>query len=126
MDSSISSNQDSLSEQLLGLLVTEGSRDEVLNLLMDGDRYINELQTRDLVASSNVRQVMGRKKGIATPSGKQGVWLDTPLIDIINGEGTIQKYFSHLYHRFKKYGIDFSEEPILVYPAQHYQNGGDY
>jgi aspartate oxidase len=112
-------------EQLLGLLVTEGSRGRGAQLVdVDGERFINELQTRDLVASANVRQVIGRKKGIITPSGKQGVWLDTPLIDIINGEGTIQKYFSHLYHRFKKYGIDFSKEPVLVYPAQHYQNGG--
>ncbi len=77
-----------------------------------------------MVASANVRQVIARKKGIATPSGMQGVWLDTPLIDIIHGEGTVRRSYSHIHHRFKRYGIDFSKEPVLVYPAQHYQNGG--
>lgn len=112
-------------DQLLGLLVTEVSRSRGAQLVdVNGERYINELQTRDCVASANVRQVIGRKKGITTPSGMQGVWLDTPLIDIIHGEGTVQKSYTHLYHRFKRYDIDFSKEPILIYPAQHYQNGG--
>ena len=112
-------------EQLLGLLVSEVARSRGAQLVdVEGERYINELQTRDVVASANIRQVIGRKKGITTPSGMQGVWLDTPLIDVINGNGTVEKSFGHLYHRFKRYGIDFSKEPILVYPAEHYQNGG--
>lgn len=112
-------------DQLLGLLVTEVSRSRGAQLVdIEGQRYINELQTRDVVSAANVRQVIGRRKGVATPSGMQGVWLDTPLIDIINGEGTVKKSYSHLFHRFKQYDIDFSTEPILIYPAQHYQNGG--
>ncbi|MFH1252642.1 MAG: FAD-binding protein [bacterium] len=112
-------------EQLFGLLVTEVARSRGAQLVnVEGERYINELQTRDLVASANIREVIGRKKGVSTPSGMQGVWLDTPLIDIINGKGTAQNSYMHLYHRFKKYGIDFSKEPVLIYPAQHYQNGG--
>ncbi len=112
-------------DQLLGLLVTEVARSRGAQLVdVEGQRYINELQTRDVVAAANVRQVIGCGKGVATPSGMQGVWLDTPLIDIINGEGTVKKSYSHLFHRFKQYDIDFSKEPILIYPAQHYQNGG--
>ena len=112
-------------EQLLGLLVTEVARSRGAQLVnAEGERYINELQTRDVVASANVREVIGRKKGVATPSGMLGVWLDTPLIDRINGKGTVQESYRHLYHRFKRYGIDFSAEPILIYPAEHYQNGG--
>ncbi|MFH1351399.1 MAG: FAD-binding protein [Pseudomonadota bacterium] len=112
-------------EQLIGLLVTEVSRSRGAQLVdVNGERFINELQTRDVVASSIVRQVVGRKKGVVTPAGMQGVWLDTPLIDVIHGEGTVRKSYSHLFHRFQKYGIDFSKEPVLVYPAQHYQNGG--
>ena len=112
-------------DQLLGLLVTEVSRSRGAQLVdVNGERYINELQTRDCVASANVRQVIGRNKGITTPSGMRGVWLDTPLIDIIHGEGTVAKSYAHLHHRFKRYNIDFAKEPILIYPAQHYQNGG--
>jgi len=32
--------------------------------------------------------------------------------------------FAGIQHRFKKYGIDPTQEPLLVYPTQHYQNGG--
>ncbi|RJQ65167.1 MAG: FAD-binding protein, partial [Desulfobacteraceae bacterium] len=90
-------------DQLLGLLVTEVARSRGAHLVdVDGERFVNELQTRDLVASANVRQIIGRKKGIMTPSGMQGVWLDTPLIDTLHGEGTVQKSYTHLYHRFKR------------------------
>jgi len=105
-------------EQVFGLLVSEAARARGAQLVnVEGERYINELETRDVVASANVREVIGRKKGILTPSGMQGVWLDTPLIDIINGKGTVRRFYSHLYHRFKRYGIDFSDEPILIYPS---------
>jgi succinate dehydrogenase / fumarate reductase flavoprotein subunit len=111
--------------QLMGLLVTEASRARGAQLVnVDGERYVNELETRDAVASANIREVIGRRKGVTTPVGMQGVWLDTPLIDIRRGKGFIQKYYRHLYHRFKEYDIDFSQEPVLVYPSQHYQNGG--
>jgi len=112
-------------ELLLGALVTEVARARGAHLVnADGERYINELETRDVVASANIRQVISKKKGIRTPLGMQGVWLDTPMIDMINGEGTVVRYYRHLYNRFKKYGIDFAKEPILIYPAEHYQNGG--
>jgi succinate dehydrogenase / fumarate reductase flavoprotein subunit len=111
--------------QLMGLLVTEASRARGAQLVnVEGERYVNELETRDAVASANIREVIGRKKGIITPVGMQGVWLDTPLIDMRRGKGFIQKYYQHLYHRFKEYDIDFSKEPVLIYPSQHYQNGG--
>jgi succinate dehydrogenase / fumarate reductase flavoprotein subunit len=53
-----------------------------------------------------------------------GVWLDTPLIDLIGGKGTFLRRFAGIHSRFKKYDIDPITEPILVYPTQHYQNGG--
>ena len=112
-------------ELLLGTLVTEVARARGAQLVnAEGERYINELETRDVVASANIRQVISEKKGVQTPQGMQGVWLDTPMIDMIKGKGTVQRYYRHLYTRFKKYDIDFAEEPILIYPAQHYQNGG--
>ena len=56
-------------------------------------------------------------------SGK-GVWLDTPMIEKIGGEGTIEKRIPAMMRMFLKYDIDIRKEPILVYPTLHYQNGG--
>ena len=58
-----------------------------------------------------------------TGTGK-AVWLDTPMIEMIGGEGTIMKRIPAMYRMFAKYGIDIRKEPILVYPTLHYQNGG--
>jgi succinate dehydrogenase / fumarate reductase flavoprotein subunit len=112
-------------EQLLGLLVSEGLRGRGGHLVNnDGERFINELETRDTVSAAIIREVAARKKGVVTPTGMKGIWLDTPLIDRVKGEGTIRKFLKHLHHRFEQYGIDIAKEPILIYPAQHYQNGG--
>ena len=53
-----------------------------------------------------------------------GVWLDTPLIDIINGKGTIEREFAAMFRNYSKFGIDIRKEPMLVFPTLHYQNGG--
>ena len=112
-------------EQLVGLLVSEGLRGRGGHLVnCDGERFVNELETRDTVSAAIIREVAERNRGVVTPSGMKGIWLDTPLIDRIRGEGTIIRFLKHLHHRFKQYGIDISKEPILIYPAQHYQNGG--
>ncbi|MCI5608207.1 MAG: FAD-binding protein, partial [Spirochaetia bacterium] len=55
---------------------------------------------------------------------QDAVWLDTPMIEMIHGEGTILKSIPAMYNMFIKYGIDIRKEPILVYPTLHYQNGG--
>lgn len=112
-------------EQLLGLLVSEAFRGWSAQLVnREGQRYINELETRDITSSATIREVVERKKGTATPTGMEGVWLDTPLVEIKKGKGTIHRIFPHLFHRFHTFGIDITKEPILVYPTQHYQNGG--
>jgi succinate dehydrogenase/fumarate reductase flavoprotein subunit len=112
-------------EQLLGLLVSEGLRGRGAHLVNgDGERFINELETRDTVSAGIIREVRERDKGIVTPTGMTGVWLDVPVIDIVKGKGTVRRFLKHLHHRFMQYGIDIVQEPVLVYPAQHYQNGG--
>jgi aspartate oxidase len=112
-------------EQLIGLLVSEGLRGRGAQLVnRDGERFVNELETRDTVAAAIIREVTQREKGITTPTGMKGVWLDVPIIDLVKGAGTIKKFLRHLHHRFEEYSIDIAKEPILVYPAQHYQNGG--
>ena len=46
------------------------------------------------------------------------------MIEVKNGEGTIEKRIPAMLRMFAKYGIDIRKEPILVYPTLHYQNGG--
>lgn len=106
-------------EQLLGQLITEGMRGHGAQLVnAQGERFINELECRDTTASAIIRECTNRKNGIRTPTGMDGVWLDTPLIP------GVEKHFIGIYQRFSKYGIDITKEPILVFPTQHYQNGG--
>lgn len=112
-------------EQMLGWLCTEALRGTGAHLVnVEGKRFINELETRDATSSAIIREVDHRGKGVQTPAGNHGVWLDTPMIDMLGGEGKIHRLFAGLERRFKSYGIDMTREPLLVYPTQHYQNGG--
>jgi len=112
-------------EQISGLLVTEVFRGRGVHLVNSkGERFINELETRDVVASAIIREVTERGQGVTTPSGMKGVWLDTPLVEMKLGPGSMERYFAHLLHRFSKFDINIRKEPVLVYPGQHYQNGG--
>lgn len=112
-------------EQMLGLLLSEALRAQgayVVNC--DGEQFVNRLETRDALAAAILRECGPRGKGVETPTGMVGAWLDTPMIDVIGGEGTFLRRFAGIDHRFKKYGINPAKEPLLVYPTQHYQNGG--
>ena len=89
---------------------------------IDGDAFIHPLETRDVEAAGIIREV---KKGKGIPTGMgEGVWLDTPMIELKNGEGTIEKRIPAMLRMFEKYDIDIRRDPILVYPTLHYQNGG--
>jgi len=46
------------------------------------------------------------------------------MIEIIKGEGTIERFLPAMLRQFRRFGIDIRKEPILVYPTLHYQNGG--
>lgn len=112
-------------EQLLGQLVTEKVRGLGAHLVnQDGARFIYELETRDAVSAAIIRECGERRKGVVTPTGVLGVWLDTPMIDMLLGEGTTRKALPAMVRQFGRYGIDITKEPILQYPTQHYQNGG--
>lgn len=111
-------------EQIFGALVTEKVRSLGAKLInRDGEVFMHPLETRDVSASSIIRECSDHKEGIETADG-QGVWLDTPMIEIIHGEGTIEARIPAMMRMFAEYGIDIREEPILVYPTLHYQNGG--
>lgn len=112
-------------EQQLGQLLTEALRGNGAHLVnREGQRFVNELETRDTTSSAIIREVVERKKGIRTPTGMEGVWVDTPVIDIIGGKGRIEQLFAGILQRYREYGIDVRKEPMLVFPTQHYQNGG--
>ena len=111
-------------EQIFGALVTEKVRSLGAKLVnIDGEVFMHPLETRDVTAASIIRECTERDKGIETNLGK-AVWLDTPMIELKHGEGTIEKRIPAMLRMFGKYGIDIRKEPILVYPTLHYQNGG--
>ena len=111
-------------EQIFGALVTEKVRSLGAKLInVDGEAFMHPLETRDVSAASIIRECSTNGKGVHTDDGV-GVWLDTPMIELKNGEGTIEKRIPAMMRMFAKYGIDIRKEPILVYPTLHYQNGG--
>ena len=111
-------------EQLIGALVTEGIRSEGGHLVnARGERFVNELDTRDVVSSSIIRECE-EGRGIRTMAGRVGVWLDTPLLEAEQGPGTLKKHFPAMVLQYERFGIDISKDPVLIYPTLHYQNGG--
>ncbi len=111
-------------EQLVGALVTEGIRSEGGHLVNgNGERFVNELDTRDVVSSSIIRECE-EGRGVRTASGRVGVWLDTPLLDVEHGEGTLDKHFPAMVKQYERFKVDIRKDPVLIYPTLHYQNGG--
>lgn len=111
--------------QIVGYLLTEklrGSGAQPVNA--EGEAFVYPLEPRDVEAASFIRECYVRNKGITTPTGLRGVWLDTPLIEIKNGNGYIEKAFPGMIRMYKRYDIDIRKDPVLVFPTLHYQNGG--
>jgi succinate dehydrogenase/fumarate reductase flavoprotein subunit len=112
-------------EQIVGLLVTEKVRGlgaQPVNKF--GEQFVYPLEPRDVEAASFIRECQERGNGIITPTGQPGLWLDSPMIEIIQGPGAIQKNLPAMVRQFGRFDIDITKEPILVYPTLHYQNGG--
>ena len=110
--------------QIFGALVTEKVRSIGAQLVnCDGEAFMYPLETRDVCASSVIRECR-KGKGVDTFNGGKGIWLDSPMIDMIHGEGTIEKRIPAMMRMYLKYGIDMRKQPILIYPTLHYQNGG--
>ena len=111
-------------QQIFGALVTEKVRSMGAKLInSEGEAYIHPLETRDVNAAGVIRECTTNGKGVDTGMGK-AVWLDTPMIDMIHGEGTLEKRLPAMLRMYLKYGIDMRKVPILIYPTLHYQNGG--
>jgi len=111
--------------QILGFLCTEKLRGlgaQPVN--KDGDLFVHPLEPRDIEASAFIRECIERNKGIETPAGQVGIWLDSPLIEKLSGAGTIKKNLPAMLRQFERFDVDITKDPILVYPTLHYQNGG--
>ena len=110
--------------QIYGALVTEKVRSLGAQLVnVEGEAFMHPLETRDVAAAGIIRECTAREKGVTTPLGS-GVWLDTPMIEELGGEGTIEKRIPAMLRMYLRYDIDMRKVPILVYPTLHYQNGG--
>ncbi len=112
-------------EQILGQLVTEKVRGlgaQVCN--KEGEQFVYPLETRDVEAAAFIRECSERGMGVVTQTGQPAVWLDLPMIDLLKGPGTIARELPAMVRQYKRFGIDMTRSPILVYPTLHYQNGG--
>ncbi len=112
-------------EQNVGLLITEKVRGLGANLVnIHGEQFVFEREPRDVESAAIIRECVERGNGIVTPVGRYGVWLDSPMIEELEGPGTIERELPAKFVQFMRYGIDIRKEPMLVYPTLHYQNGG--
>ncbi len=112
-------------EQIAGFLITEkirGAGGQPLN--RHGELFVFPREPRDVESSAIIRECLERGNGIETYTRRVGVWLDSPLIELIHGEGYIRRHFPAMHRQFRRYGIDIARDPMLVYPSLHYQNGG--
>ncbi|MBF0183290.1 MAG: FAD-binding protein [Magnetococcales bacterium] len=112
-------------DRKIGLLLTEKFRGWGAQLLnYHGEEFVFGLEPRDVTSAAIIRECTEMGNGITTPSGRVGVWLDIPLIDLLHGRGTIEREFPGRFREFIGKGIDLRVAPVLTYPTLHYQNGG--
>ena len=112
-------------EQIAGFLITEairGAGGQPLN--KDGELFVWPREPRDIESAAIIRECQINGNGVETPNGRLGVWLDSPLIDMLQGEGYTKRMFPAMYRQYINYNIDISKLPMLIYPTLHYQNGG--
>jgi succinate dehydrogenase / fumarate reductase flavoprotein subunit/L-aspartate oxidase len=107
---------------LAGGLISEAARSAGAKLINgEGERFVDELKARDVVASAILREC-AQGRGIQR-EGQIGVFLDTPTLEM-ESPGILAKRLVTLRHLALKCGHDAAQEPFLVYPTLHYQNGG--
>ena len=115
---------DAFPEAVVGILSTEKIRGlGAKPLNKDGDPFVFPLEPRDVESAAFIKECKDGN-GLETPAGMPGVWLDSPMINIIHGPGTIERELAGEVRKFNRFGIDMVKHPILVYPTYHYQNGG--
>ncbi len=111
-------------EQIEGWLITERFRSEGSDVLnVNGEKFVNEREPRDVESARFIKECLDGN-GVPTPTGKVGIWLDSPMLDILHGEGRVRTAFVGKWKVYDRLGIDISRAPMLVSPTLHYQNGG--
>lgn len=111
--------------QIIGYLLTEKLRSAGAQPVnKKGEAFVYPLEPRDVEASAIIRECYLKDNGITTPTGLRGVWLDTPMIEVKNGEGYIEKNFPGMKRLYERNDIDMARDPVLIFPTLHYQNGG--
>jgi L-aspartate oxidase len=85
----------------------------------NGERFVDELAPRDVVAAAIVRECE-EGRGVETPDGRQSVLLDCRPI----AEEDAGISLPYMLRRYRSAGIDPLATPIHTYPVLHYQNGG--
>lgn len=109
--------------RLAGSLVSEAARSAGAILVNGrGERFVEELEPRDIVAAAIVRECE-EGRGVAAQSGPGGVFLDTPGLER-REPGILESQFVSVVKLAKKCGHDPATTPFLVYPTLHFQNGG--
>ena len=94
-------------------LISESCRGEGAVLLnAAGERFVNELQPRDVVSHAIYRQMAAEDSAYVRLS-----FANVPREEITG-------HFKHIYERCLAEGYDITREPIPVVPAQHYFMGG--
>jgi L-aspartate oxidase len=84
-----------------------------------GERFVEELSPRDVVAEAIEREC-AEGRGVETPDGRPSVLLDCRPVDPADAEISLP----YMLRRYRAAGIDPLAEPIHTYPVLHYQNGG--
>lgn len=95
-------------------LISESVRGEgaLLYNKKDGERFVDELQPRDVVTRGILEQM--------EKDGTSCVWLSMEQIP----KEQILSHFPNIYRKCLEEGYDVTKEPIPVVPAQHYFMGG--
>ncbi|MGN0452980.1 MAG: L-aspartate oxidase [Ruminococcus sp.] len=94
-------------------LISESVRGEgALLLSKDGERFVEELQPRDVVTKAITEQM--------EKDGTDHVWLSLLTIP----KETVLSHFPNIYKQCLEEGYDATKEYIPVVPAQHYFMGG--
>lgn len=94
-------------------LISESVRGEGAILLnWKGERFVNELLARDIVANAIFAEM--------EKEGKPHMWLSMAPIPIEE----IKSHFPNICNHCLEKGYDVTKEPIPIVPAQHYFMGG--
>ncbi|MCC6224086.1 MAG: FAD-binding protein [Thermoleophilia bacterium] len=105
---------------LRGYAVPETTRAYGATLLNAvGERFVDELAPRDVVAAAILREI-AEGRGVAAPDGRPAVWLDTTAIS----PGDFELSLPYMLRRYRAAGVDPLAGPVLTHPVLHYQNGG--